>query len=49
MTIRTTFDQNSEQKGIEPIPPFIANQLSHEIDVSDIVCGYIIGCPYIKL
>ena len=31
LTTITTFDQNSEQTGIEPIPPFIANQLSNGI------------------
>ena len=38
LTTRTTIDQNSEQTGIEPIPPFIANQLSHGINVCDIEC-----------
>ena len=31
-TTKTTFDQNSEQTGIEPIPPFIANRFSHGIN-----------------
>ena len=44
MKINNTFDHkddvdhNSEQTGIEPIPPFIANQFSHGINVCDIVC-----------
>ena len=29
LTARTRFNQNSEQTGIEPTPPFIANQLSN--------------------
>ena len=38
LTTRTTIDQNSEYTGIQPIPPFIANQLSHGINMCDIVC-----------
>ena len=38
LTTRTMFDQNSEQTGMEPIQPFSANQLSHRINVCDIVC-----------
>ena len=40
LTTRTTFDQNSEHTGIEPIPPVIANQLSHGINVCDIEWVY---------
>ena len=38
LTTRMAFNQNSEEKEIEPMSPFIANQLSHGINVCDIVC-----------
>ena len=38
LTTRTTFYQNLEPKGNEPISSLIANQTSHRINVCDIVC-----------
>ena len=34
LTSRTSFDQNPDQIGIDPILPFISNQLSHVINTS---------------
>ena len=38
LATRTTFDQHSEQKGLEPISPFITNQSTHGINVCNNEC-----------
>ena len=43
LTARRTFVYNSEKNGIEPIPPFIADQLSRGVNECDIVCVWFLN------
>ena len=49
LTTKTTFNHNSEQKGVVLIPPIIVNQLSHRINACDIASVCWIYRPTIGL